>query len=92
MKHSQTPLPYARDASPPHGGVWIETPMRFTIYAAILSPPHGGVWIETRMPQVDRVMWRHPLTGGCGLKLVNLLDLLRDLRHPLTGGCGLKLV
>jgi len=57
--------------SPPHGGVWIETNIYTKSRKNRLSPPHGGVWIETLASQVDRLGYSgHPLTGGCGLKLV----------------------
>jgi len=55
------------------------------------SPPHGGVWIETgRDRRRDEMLPSHPLTGGCGLKLISEIIRSTHIGHPLTGGCGLK--
>jgi len=52
-------------ASPPHGGVWIETRLSGTAAERRASPPHGGVWIETwHRPSVAVAELVTPSRGG----------------------------
>jgi len=79
------------DASPPHGGVWIETDRAPKPGDDPPSPPHGGVWIETSIFRISLgPLSRHPLTGGCGLKhlLFEMAQLV--LSSPPHGGVWIE--